>query len=178
MTQNNRSWTPVFIWISLIYLSIPWARPITDFCKKSFPFLNFATVIAVAFFAFILWLIFTRISLKRISSRLSLGMLIAAYAYMLTVIQIPEEKIHFIEYSVLSFFIFRALQENRSALLCYCLALILTSLAGWIDEGIQYLTPGRYYDNRDVLFNAIGGMLGLIFVFILRSGGRKDLRSL
>jgi hypothetical protein len=40
-------------------------------------------------------------------------------------------------------------------------AAIITALAGWLDEGIQYLLPDRYYDLRDVGFNALAGLLAV-----------------
>jgi VanZ family protein len=40
-------------------------------------------------------------------------------------------------------------------------AILLTVAAGWIDEGIQHLLPSRYYDLRDVGFNAAAGALAV-----------------
>ena len=179
MIQNNKNlWAHVALWILVIYVSIPVARPLTDFLIKHLPFGNIVTTIAAVFFILVFWFIVSRVSLRNLASFFSLAALTFAYAYMLVTIKIPAEKIHFLEYGVLSFLTFRALQKTQRALPCYILSLILTSLVGWADEGLQYLTPGRYYDVRDVIFNAIGGVLGLIFVFILKSGGRKDLKIL
>lgn len=40
-------------------------------------------------------------------------------------------------------------------------AFALTTAAGWTDEGIQYLVPERYYDLRDVAFNASAAALAI-----------------
>lgn len=47
-------------------------------------------------------------------------------------------------------------------------AFLLTTAAGWIDEGIQYFLPNRYYDLRDVGFNATAGFLAIAAVGCLR----------
>jgi hypothetical protein len=39
--------------------------------------------------------------------------------------------------------------------------------AGWIDELIQGLLPTRYYDLRDVAFNAAAGLLALLARYAL-----------
>jgi len=49
---------------------------------------------------------------------------------------------------------------------------VLTVAAGWFDEGIQYLLPERYYDLRDVAFNAAAGALAVIAL-----AGRERARS-
>jgi hypothetical protein len=40
-------------------------------------------------------------------------------------------------------------------------ALALSAGAGWADEGIQFLLPNRYYDLRDVGFNAAAAALAI-----------------
>ena len=41
------------------------------------------------------------------------------------------------------------------------LALVVTALLGWLDEGIQALLPNRVYDNFDVLSNAVAALIGI-----------------
>jgi hypothetical protein len=45
---------------------------------------------------------------------------------------------------------------------------VLTATAGWLDEGIQYLLPNRWYDLADVALNAASGALGAGLVALLR----------
>jgi VanZ family protein len=45
---------------------------------------------------------------------------------------------------------------------------LFTLAAGWIDEGIQGLLPTRFYDLRDVAFNAAAGVLALVALSFLR----------
>ena len=46
-------------------------------------------------------------------------------------------------------------------------AAVATGILGWIDEGIQAFLPNRYYDLRDVAFNALAGVLSLLSLKLL-----------
>ncbi|VAX38155.1 hypothetical protein MNBD_UNCLBAC01-580 [hydrothermal vent metagenome] len=94
-------------------------------------------------------------------------LLLAAYGYGVFTIQYAEEKVHFIQYGVLSFFAYRALRLDLPHLWAYFAALILSSFIGWGDEGIQHLLPNRYYQTSDVFLNIFSVGLGLFFIFIL-----------
>jgi hypothetical protein len=78
-----------------------------------------------------------------------------AYALVILPMESPEEKIHFIEYGVVA--ILAYLSFGR-----YVAAFLFVAAAGWVDEGIQALLPSRYYDLRDVAFNAAAGLMALV----------------
>jgi VanZ family protein len=88
------------------------------------------------------------------------------YAYGLATIAYPEEKIHFIEYGILAFLIYRAMRLSLARPGAYIGAFFLTGISGWVDEGIQHLLPNRYYQLEDVLLNAVSGALGLALLFL------------
>jgi len=73
----------------------------------------------------------------------------------------PEERIHIIQYAGLGVLIF-PFQGKTSwdkITLGYAFGLIL--LIGMGDEIIQWLLPNRVFDVRDILFNFLGGILGI-----------------
>ena len=41
------------------------------------------------------------------------------------------------------------------------LAVAVTALFGWLDEGIQAILPNRVYDIRDVGFNVLAGLIAI-----------------
>ena len=53
-------------------------------------------------------------------------------------------------------------------------AIALTTAAGWIDEGIQYLLPNRTYDLRDVAFNATAGTVAVAALTLRAWARRRD----
>jgi VanZ family protein len=90
------------------------------------------------------------------------------YLVLLKRMELPQERIHFVQYGVFSGLVYAALKERwqgRGPLALFSWrspelwAVVLTTAAGWLDEGIQYLVPNRYYDLRDVAFNATAGAL-------------------
>jgi hypothetical protein len=102
------------------------------------------------------------------------------YWVILSSMELPQERIHFVEYGLLGGLFYAALKERwsqrswrlfsrRSPELW---AVILTALAGWLDELIQAVVPGRFYDLRDVAFNALAGGL-LVGIVALRDRIRR-----
>ncbi len=92
--------------------------------------------------------------------------LAAAYLLVLLRMAIPTERSHLVEYSVVGALIYSALAERRSqgrrVPLPAVLALVATVLLGWLDEGIQAILPSRRYDLRDVAFNTLAAMMGIV----------------
>ena len=76
-----------------------------------------------------------------------------------------EERTHLFEYGLVAILIYQALTErlrhDRRVLVPAALAVALTALLGWLDEGIQALLPNRVYDLRDVGFNALAGLMAI-----------------
>jgi len=71
----------------------------------------------------------------------------------------PEEAIHFLEYGLLGFFLFRALSFTVKDKTIYLTAILIGSLVGILDEILQWIMPLRYWDLRDVGLNAFSGVL-------------------
>lgn len=100
-------------------------------------------------------------------------------AVMLPLVGRAEEVLHFVQYGAVGGFAYAALAERRRRLVSDDLppgaaaapavgAFLFTTGAGWIDEGIQHLLPNRYYDLRDVAFNAAAGALAIAALASLR----------
>lgn len=77
----------------------------------------------------------------------------------------PEEAVHFLEYGVLSYFAYVALRFHVKDISIFFTASLMTLFVGTLDEVIQWLVPGRYWDIRDVGFNFIGGVLLQIAIY-------------
>ncbi|MDP6342456.1 MAG: VanZ family protein [Alphaproteobacteria bacterium] len=67
----------------------------------------------------------------------------------------PEEAIHFLEYGPLGVLIFRALACRIRDYSIYVAAAIVGAMVGMLDETIQWLTPKRYFDARDIGLNLL-----------------------
>ena len=74
----------------------------------------------------------------------------------------PEEAIHFVEYGLLSYFVFRALSARIHDKTIYVTALLIVAFVGTLDEFIQWLMPARYWDYRDVGINALASVIFML----------------
>lgn len=102
-----------------------------------------------------------------------------AGVYLITFLRMgsPEERTHLIEYTIVALLIYEALTERakqgRHVPVPAVLAVLLTALLGWIDEGIQALLPNRVYDIRDVGFNVLAGLMAIVAALTLRWARRR-----
>jgi len=71
----------------------------------------------------------------------------------------PEEAVHFLEYGLLGFFLFKALSHHVRDKSIYITATFFALFIGTIDETLQWITPERYWDFRDAGLNALSGGL-------------------
>jgi hypothetical protein len=89
----------------------------------------------------------------------------AVYGMVWVRIQIPEERTHLFEYGLVAVLIYQALierrRQGRRVPVPALLAVALTALLGWLDEGIQSSLPNRVYDMRDVGLSALAGGMAI-----------------
>ena len=165
---RKKYWTHVLLWVGFIYSTLYIVRPICEFLKQVTPFFFLTNLLMIGLLAYAVIVLWFQIGIRSVSSFVLLALVLSAYLYGLIVISYPEEKIHFVEYGILAYLIYRALSLDTSKVLTYTGAFLLTSAFGWIDEGIQHILPNRYYQNADVLLNSVSGLLGLILVYIFQ----------
>ena len=76
-----------------------------------------------------------------------------------------EERTHLFEYGLVAVLIHQALVERRKhhrrVPVPAVLAVAITALLGWMDEGIQAFLPNRVYDLRDVFFNVVAALMAV-----------------
>jgi putative Mn2+ efflux pump MntP len=162
--ERIRDWLIVFLFTMLIYLTLPiMPQAWKGFRRLAGGYANHIAAIILVIIGFIILIYLIR---QRRGGRSICWFLVLAliYAWALSRLKLPVERIHFLEYGLLSVFVFRALAhdiKNRSIYLWS--ALIVFSL-GLVDEIIQYFLPNRVYDTRDVIVNGLAGILGLLII--------------
>lgn len=80
----------------------------------------------------------------------------------------PAERIHSLEYAILSILWWRPvrrLSQQRGQV--YLAVLLITAFLGVVDELIQYLLPNRWFGLDDILRNASGGVIGVIYLALV-----------
>ena len=167
--EKWKSWTLFVLWVILIYATIPVAREIQVFISGQWgrQFFFYAVAITVVLCLFCSFVYLIRIHRKALASNYAwifiTGAIYMYYSYQLSKGS-PEEAVHFIQYGVLGVLGFRALSQSMRDSAIYVSAGLICALVGTSDEIIQWLTPKRYWDFRDVWINAVGG--GLIQISI------------
>ena len=149
-----------------IYATLGVVRTITNALRDA-GMLRVSVITAFAIAgAVMLWLIFRDPRNRSLRVILSLAGVAAAYAIVIYPMKSPEEKIHFIEYGVVALLANASAPRTWSARKRFIACALFVAAAGWIDEGIQALLPSRFYDLRDVMFNATAGLMALIALAI------------
>lgn len=107
--------------------------------------------------------------IKKRPGRREIGAAIGiAAVYLTTLIRlpVPEARSHLFEYGLVGILIYQALVERRRngrrVPAPAFMALVITVLLGWLDEGIQFFLPNRTYDLVDVGFNAVAAIMGIL----------------
>lgn len=161
------SWSWAGSWTVFIFLTIPFARTVTDFVAERWGralFRDGVSILVILTVGIVL-LMAPRIRNMARVNVLWLLLVAALLAYFTLGIKAsPEETIHFIEYFVLGLLVFRALAHRTRDIGIYPAALVLCATAGLFDEVLQWLTPERVFDLRDVAFNAAGAAIAQVAI--------------
>lgn len=177
-TRERRLW----IWTGLVLLAIystlgltgilaSWLRE-QGLTQRLFPLGVLLSAIAIAAMA---------IRLRPRGFELAAWLCVAAaYVLVLARMGIPEERTHLVEYGVVGALIYEALTERRRqggrVILPALLAMMLTTIFGALDEGLQWIIPNRVFDARDIIFNTIAGVMAVTSCALIR-GARRLVTS-
>lgn len=108
---------------------------------------------------------------KGVEIAVGLGLIIA-FSMVVIRMGIPViERTHLIEYGLLATFIFQALvegaQNGRNVPLLPIIAILVTSIFGFIDELVQAILPNRIFDIRDIVFNVLSAIITVVFSLLM-----------
>ncbi len=152
------NWTAVVLWTLFIYATIPIARQIQTWVTEHWTRDAFMwAVFAAIAVACVLSLIALRRSASAVAPRqwvilLALAALFCGGAWHLR--GNAEEAMHFVQYGVLSWLLYRAYADRYGDRGAFACAALLGAMLGVFDEVIQWAVPRRYFDYRDIAINA------------------------
>ena len=177
--RERRLWLWAAGLLVAIYATLYSVRPVAEWLRDRGQ-LRFAIIglFAVAAALAVRW------CLARSPGRRELMVLaafVAVYLLVLWPIEMPEERFHLLEYGLLGGLVYGALLERRRpgagmrwSMRPAVTAVLVTALAGWLDEGIQHLLPNRYYDWKDVGLNLLAAILAVAALAALAEARRAD----
>lgn len=160
-TQHEFKRLSLYISI-LIFTLVAGARTIEPLVKSVF---SLASQNFLALAAFALMLIYF-VQKKYHFNLKYLTLLLGPVAATCLLEPLPVEYTHILLYGALSYCLAGSLGQASSRL--YLRVIVLAQIVSLIDEGLQGLHPERFFDIRDLGFNFIGAITGLIIKFSLK----------
>lgn len=171
-----KAWLWVSSYTLVIFFSIPFVREIQKLIYRTSSRNLFTySVISVVCcgLAILLYLFVVKFKIKKISQYMWLFICAGLYIYFtIRLRKMPEEEIHLIEYGLLSYFVFKALSHRVHDWTVYITTILIVSFVGTMDEFLQWIMPGRYWDFKDVGTNIVGG---LVLQLTIWKGIKPDL---
>lgn len=148
------------IWALAIVSSAAFARPLYNSILSFFPRQLVIYVVGFLIFislAFILRRAYRSLSLTEGKAQNLLPIVCAVIILvgLFLVLELPEEKIHIVLYSILGFV--RATERNDSKIENVLLFVLTVSISS---EVFQAILPDRFCDIRDVLIDTVSGFAG------------------
>ncbi|HQN97175.1 MAG TPA: VanZ family protein [Thermoanaerobaculales bacterium] len=156
--RTSRAAVAAAAWAALLYAGIPLVRPVQQRLLGSLgPGWIIATVLGAVAAALVVAAILVRRSPRPTTSfdlvwLAAIAALAAAAAWQLR--GRPEEAVHLVQFGVLAVLIYRSLRPPEPDVAVLAAVVLLGSLVGTVDEIIQWIVPGRFWDLRDVAVNA------------------------
>lgn len=152
------SWTYAALWAGLTFAIVPFVRTGVDFVREQVGSGAFTYTVAGAVIlatAAALFLTRHRWSLGSSAWLLGLAGLLLYLTFGLAEGS-AEEAIHYVQYGTLSVLLFRAFSHRIRDYSIYVACTLAGTFVGTVDETVQWLTPGRFFDLRDVWLNFTG----------------------
>jgi len=183
-TENNRdtlrgnraSWFWVFLCTTAIFATVPLARRVQRYVHHTIGSEFFTYIVVVIVLTLLTTLLYFFIFRLNVKSTFQYVWLIISFgAYVYTTFQLrkyPEEAIHLLEFGLLSYFLFKALSYRIRDWTVYITTLLCVVFIGIMDEFIQWVTPGRIWDYRDIGINALAGVF---FVLAVSKGIKPEI---
>jgi hypothetical protein len=151
------SWTSVVLWSGLIFATVPFVRDAVDYVQEqwgggAFTYGVTGIVILVSAAAVALLLKLRRKSVAGYAWLLGIAGLVVYLSFEFKA-RSPVEAVHFLQYGILSVLLYRAFSHRVRDYSIYVAATVAGTIVGMIDETVQWMTPGRQFEVRDIWLN-------------------------
>ncbi len=152
-------WLSVAGWTLFIYATIPLARSIQGWVDRHLGRTAFLYLVLLALLVGF-WAAFRFLRRQPQSAGrarwcwlTAIALALAAGSWQLRAN--PEEAMHVVQYGVLSLLLYRALRPTLCDPGLYVVATLAGATLGVLDEVIQWMVPGRFFDFRDMGINVL-----------------------
>ncbi len=161
--RESSAWVWTGIWLIFIYGSILLARTVQENLALVGARMIFLWLTLIVFGLAASWFVYAfarRMIVFTWPRALGLALIGGIFIRMTWALRAnPEEAFHFVQYGLLGILLFRALRFRLADGSVYIVAALIGAAAGILDELIQWITPRRYFDFRDIGLNVLSGVL-------------------
>lgn len=189
MKTEERSRNPispllVVLYILIVYSTIPFAPYFVDFLKGIFgPY--YSAFVSVSIASIIVLIVIKSAKYFR-HPRTAFWLVFLSFSavFVLLTMEIPAERVHFIEYGFLAYLLMRTTRYRKTKV--YLFSFGLGAIIGFVDELIQlffqhqriFALPRRYFEWKDIGMNIFGVFLGCVFYrYVVEEGRKLEERS-
>jgi hypothetical protein len=170
------SWWPAVLFSVYLVGSTPFVRSISNFLRERGLLRGFIVVLSVGLVcAFMhVWVRTHRTFSRKRLGVLAVGVLIYGVS-MWRLVQAPEERVHFLQMSLLTYLFYRPLVLRYRERRALGEAALLAAGIGMVEESVQIYIPSRFFDWRDMGINVLAAFLAGTFLALLvprRNNGR------
>ena len=149
------SWAYALLWAGLTFVTVPYVRVAQAYVSDNlgdgfFTYIVVAVVLLAA--TLTLYSIRQRLTFWSCFWLVGTAVVLVYLAFGLAAVS-PVEAVHYVQYGTLSVLLFRAFSHRVRDYSIYVVVTLTGTLVGMIDETIQWLTPERVFDLRDVWLN-------------------------
>ncbi|RLJ70441.1 VanZ like protein [Hydrogenivirga caldilitoris] len=159
--SSKKLWIIITLYIVFIYTTLPLARLFLNALYNTLGKTTlslFTNLVLAGIFFYVVLKLYRRKGKRALIYTLAGTLLLG---FIVTSLERPEERIHFLEYGVLGFLFVKAF--NSTDFRALTVSVLLASGVGVLDEVIQGFLPNRVGDIRDAFMNVAGGFLGVWF---------------
>jgi len=111
--------------------------------------------------------------LPRINIFFTIVILLAGIVYSFA-LPLPEERIHLVQFGLLGLLACPSFKEGDiGGWIWIWKPLLFVFSVGAADEVLQWFLPDRVFDLRDILFNTLGGIWGILLYLAIQRRGRS-----
>ena len=177
-SSGGREWLAFAAWTVVIFTLVPFANDIQGWIRRQLGgqalFYGLVVLLLVAVVSAGRW-IWTHRRQRLGASLLWIVAICGAIGGWSWFFRDAAEPAHFVAFSILGVLAFRALSTRFRDSGVYLAAAALVAIVGTVDEILQWLTPGRFWDLGDIAINA--GTAALVQVLIWRGIRPRGISS-
>ena len=152
------------LYVLSIFVMLPYGRTLAVTIRSHGVLTKGVSVLTGLVFGFFIIKSWPRFLLEPLKGIILVLLLMVVIATMYVTLELPEERLHFVQYALLGYLAgwtvagIRAHHGSRKQL---ALAFLITFLIGTLDEMVQGILPMRTFDFHDIFWNVISAWTGL-----------------